>query len=593
MLHTIIMGLTLWGVFYLPVLLSLNWIVSGIAPAQIALFGGLTTPLFFLVLFLWNRRLRSSLGHIRKELQQFTKNDTIDLSRPIDGSDNRASLTLIREINTMTNSLNTIFLDITRSTRKFNLFASDIFFSAKHLSDESSAQAHSMESIMAKVEGFQKNLELLKNNIATVLDELTQTSQLFQDLERTSQHASQRLEPLTAITRNARSEGEAGQKKISQSSQSVTMLMNGLHQFQESMESMGQRTNRIGQVIHSLEDISERTHILATNASIEAARAGQEGKGFGVIASEIRTLASNSRSAIQDVGLFLKEMSQDINLNSQLWTQSLQQIEEVQGFTTETQDFLTEIGENFSTINGEMELFHQLFQEQRKTIFSTLSRSEHIHQGIDAFSRELDGQSQGYGDIHQEIAAASRNSRTASQSASVLSQLGTYLRIGGQELKYVVTKFKVSEQRHLGSISRKEPRKVLLYNLEVFRGELLLGHLGDLSPSGLLLYSENSLEIGKAQEGIIRLPLGFGDSSIPVVFTPRRIEKDSSFFRIGCSLEASNVEQRTAIEQVLDKLTIHDGDENEPPGQSNSTSNADTVTDTNTDIEELEILEEL
>jgi hypothetical protein len=143
----------------------------------------------------------------------------------------------------------------------------------------------------------------------------------------------------------------------------------------------------------------------------------------------------------------------------------------------------------------------------------------------------------------------------------VLSQLGTYLRIGGQELKYVVTKFKVSERRHLGSISRKEQRRALLYNLEVVAEGTVLGHLGDLSPSGLMLYCEGEMETGVPRDGVIKLPLGFHEGAdIPIRFTPRRVEKDNTFYRIGCSLEASDTRQHRAIEAVLDKLTIHDFD---------------------------------
>ncbi|NCN05044.1 MAG: hypothetical protein GW949_05390 [Spirochaetales bacterium] len=104
-----------------------------------------------------------------------------------------------------------------------------------------------------------------------------------------------------------------------------------------------------------------------------------------------------------------------------------------------------------------------------------------------------------------------------------MSQLGTYLRVGGQELKYVVTKFRVSEERSLGGISRKEPRKILLYNLEVFTGDTRLGNLGDLSFSGLPLYREIELVHGKAFEVSIRLPLGFGETTeLQVRITPRR-----------------------------------------------------------------------
>jgi hypothetical protein len=322
---------------------------------------------------------------------------------------------------------------------------------------------------------------------------------------------------------------------------------------------MNQRTSQIGHVIKTLEDIADRTHVLATNASIEAARAGQEGRGFGVIASEIRSLSASSRAAIHDVGEFLKETRREVSESSRLWAEEMARVEQVRLFGEETRRVLDEISRQLYLVSQAMGGFQKLFDQQHGVILGTLDQSREIHRGIQGFSKELQAQSLGYRGIQEDVERAAEQSRTSSRSARVLSQLGTYLRIGGQELKYVVTKFKVSEQRHLGLIARKEQRRALLYNLEVVSDGTVLGHLGDLSPSGLLLYCEGEMETGVPRHGVIQLPLGFDEASdIPIRFTPRRVEKDNTFYRIGCSLEASDTRQHQAIAAVLDKLTIHD-----------------------------------
>lgn len=412
---------------------------------------------------------------------------------------------------------------------------------------------------MDRVAGFEASLMNLENDISTIMDNLNETALAYEKLQAKSRDAAVTLGPLAESTLRATEDSRQGQEKIALSSRSVTELVQGLTRLQTGMDQMTQRTSQIGQVIKTLEDIADRTHVLATNASIEAARAGQEGRGFGVIASEIRTLSANSRSAIHDVGDFLKEIRREVSESSRLWAEEMARVDQVRIFGEETRGVLDGISLQLSGVSDAMGGFQKLFDQQHSVILGTLGRSREIHRGIQGFSTELQTQSRGYRDIQYDVGRAAEQSRTSSRSARVLSQLGTYLRIGGQELKYVVTKFKVSEQRHLGQIARKEQRRALLYNLEVVSDGTVLGHLGDLSPSGLLLYCEGALETGVPREGVIQLPLGFDDAAdIPIRFIPRRVEQDDTFYRIGCSLETSDTRQHRAIEAVLDKLTIHD-----------------------------------
>ena len=63
------------------------------------------------------------------------------------------------------------------------------------------------------------------------------------------------------------------------------------------MREMGKRTNEISSIVDTINVIAERTNLLSLNASIEAARAGDAGRGFGVVAAEVKKLAENTRAA--------------------------------------------------------------------------------------------------------------------------------------------------------------------------------------------------------------------------------------------------------------------------------------------------------
>jgi methyl-accepting chemotaxis protein len=375
------------------------------------------TVLFAALVVLTQRRLIRQLKAIRKDLRQFSAEGAIDLSEPFKSPEAGPAVDLISSLNTMTGSLNSIFLDITRSTRKFNLFASDIFFSARHLSEQSDSQFRTMEGIMERVAGFEESLLSLEDRISTILENLSETSLAYENLQTKSRDASVTLGPLADSTRKASEDSRQGQEKIDLSSRSVTELVEGLTRLQTGMDQMNQRNSRIGHVIKTLEDIADRTHVLATNASIEAARAGQEGRGFGVIASEIRTLAANSRSAIHDVGEFLKETRREVSESSRLWAEEMARVDQVRTFGEETRQVLDEISGQLAQVSRAMGGFQQLFDQQHGVILGTLNRSREIHRGIEGFNSELQAQSRGYREIQADVGRAAEQSRTSSRSA--------------------------------------------------------------------------------------------------------------------------------------------------------------------------------
>nr|WP_281389130.1 methyl-accepting chemotaxis protein [Spirochaeta isovalerica] len=362
--------------------------------------------------------------------------------------------------------------------------------------------------------------------------------------------------------------------------------------LERSMEHMSDQTSRVGHVIDNLEDIAERTHILATNASIEAARAGKSGQGFAVIASEVRKLSEYSRDSIQEVGLYLKETSQSINENNRYWKNGVERIHKVRNFGDEARSILGEISGKTQKLSDAMKDFQNQFEEQSRIIKENLAVAGRSQDRINGFAESLKEQSSGYEAILKDVRQASKGAEETSRTAQILSQLATYLKVGGKELLYAVKHVRFSKKRLLDQLGRKEERRGLLYNLEVFQGEKFIGHLGDLSLSGLLLYSDFNFELNCEVHAQVVFPLGFTDKSgIDIVFTPRRVEMDGNIYRLGCSMRLEKQDQLSEFSEMLERLTVTDS--NELPGSEEifEAGTPEELSDFE-DPDDLELLEE-
>src|SRR5262249_42928780 len=87
------------------------------------------------------------------------------------------------------------------------------------------------------------------------------------------------------------------------------------------------RTQAIGDIISTVNDLAEQSHLLALNAAIEAAAAGEHGRSFSVIASEVRNLADQSRSATSQVRSLLGDVQKGINTSVMLTEEAVKRVE--------------------------------------------------------------------------------------------------------------------------------------------------------------------------------------------------------------------------------------------------------------------------
>lgn len=158
------------------------------------------------------------------------------------------------------------------------------------------------------------------------------TAARYEALRTQTELANSRLAPLAVATTEAGELAATGLKDMQTSPESSAALREEISTLHERIGQMHERTSRIGTILAGVQDIAEKRHVLATNAFIEAARAGAAGRGFSVIAAEIRKLSADSRAAKGQVEEFLTRTVQDIRANSAISEKGAIRVQNCPGF---------------------------------------------------------------------------------------------------------------------------------------------------------------------------------------------------------------------------------------------------------------------
>ena len=142
---------------------------------------------------------------------------------------------------------------------------------------------------------------------------LQETQVTAQEIKQTSQMASQKAADILQLAEKADEIGKTGEESVEQSLQGLTEIRQQVGEIAGKIVDLTDRTRQIGGITDTVKDLADQSNMLALNAAIEAVRSGEHGKGFGLVAREIRRLADQSLQSTDRVREILDSISDAID----------------------------------------------------------------------------------------------------------------------------------------------------------------------------------------------------------------------------------------------------------------------------------------
>jgi methyl-accepting chemotaxis protein len=211
-----------------------------------------------------------------------------------------------------------------------------------------------------------------------------------------------------------RARADGGSELVNQVVQAIGQVDNAAVTLQTHMKELGSQAESIGGVMNVISDIADQTNLLALNAAIEAARAGEAGRGFAVVADEVRKLAEKTMTATQEVSASISAIQHSTRANIEAVDNAVKNVSSATSLANSSGEALKEIVSLASASSAIVASIATAAEEQSAT-------SEEINRAVEEIHNVVGDTSNG---MVQSSAAVQELSRMAQELRQVMDRLG-------------------------------------------------------------------------------------------------------------------------------------------------------------------------
>ena len=378
------------------------------------------------------------------------------------------------QVASTTEQLSATFEEEEKQIQNINNITKDIANSSHMVGTDIETQASSIEETTANIGNIKQSTANLRKSATNLANIAETTSSALEQISANMQEITENSSNIEEVVSNNKEITIEGKEIILQNKKEIQAVLHNTKNIKSIVNKVSVSSNKINDIILLIEDVSDQTNLLALNAAIEAARAGEAGRGFSVVAEEIRKLAERTAKSTQEINTIIREIQKEVEDASNATDNSVILAEKTNSVTDKSVAIFDEINKGVNEIaslinhinisigeqnNGNRQLLSSITQlsqiagevaagtnEQEISISEIKNAMEHLDELTFKIKASVEEQITGTDNINSQIAGMLQAFIENNSAIAELAETSQGLRQKALNLQEMTKKFKTEKE---------------------------------------------------------------------------------------------------------------------------------------------------